>query len=143
MPGVSGTIAKAGKNARTLINSTTLLSNVSWEVAEEGDVIDDTGTEDAGYQHAITGTKKLTWRVDAFWDSAANAFASPPNIAFGAELTSCKQYLFANATGTITTGKYWDLGTVLITGVRNMSEVKGGVKYSFNAQTQSAYSPPS
>ena len=142
MPGVSGTAAVAGKHARSLVNGSTILSNVSWEVAQEGDVIDDTGTEDAGYQHAITGTHKLTWRVDAFWDSNVNAFGSPPNIAFGAELTSCRQYLLANATGTITTGKYWDLGTVLITSVRNTSEVKGGVKYSFNAQTQSAYSRP-
>jgi len=134
----------AGKNARIAIGaSPTYLSNVSWEITDSGDVIDDTGTEDGGWQHAITGTRVATWRVDAFWDSAANQHASPLSISFGATMQTCKQYVnAAPSTGAITTGKYWDLGTVLITEVRENSEVKGGVKLTFTARTQGSYAPP-
>ena len=136
------TLSAAGKNARTLIGST-LLSNVSWEITDAGDVIDDTGTEDGGYMRDLVGCKQVTWRVDAFWDANANQHASPLNVVFGATMQSCKQYLNANAaTASITTGKYWDLGTVLITEVRENSEVKGGVKLSFTAKTQGAYTAP-
>lgn len=135
------TKATSGKNARATLNGT-FVDVQSWEITESGDLIDDTGTEEAGYQHKTPGTRIATWRLDCFWDSAANQFASPLALTFGAELTTCKQYLNATANTTTPTGKYWDLGTVIINEVRNQTEVHGGVKLSFTATTQGTYTLP-
>jgi hypothetical protein len=133
--------ATSGKNARATFSGQ-IFDNVSWEVTESGDVIDDTGTESNGYQHATPGTRLATARVDAFWNASVNQFTSPPGIAFGTELTTSRIYLNANATGSITTGSNWNLGTCLVTEVRNMSEVHGGVKLSFTCRTQGSYTTP-
>jgi len=128
--------ATSGKNAKARVNSTGVLEIVSYEMNVTGDEIDDTGTESAGYQSSIPGTTRAIWTVNAFWNLAANQYITPLFITWGTELTSCKQYL------NDTTGKFWDLGTVIITDVRESTEVKGGIKLAFTAKTQAAFTPP-
>jgi hypothetical protein len=135
------TKATSGKNARATANGT-LIDVTNWEITWTGDLIDDTGTEEGGYQHKTPGTQIATWRVDGYWDASANQMTSPLNIGFGVELTTCIQYLNANAGTSVTTGKNWALGTTIVNEVRNSSEVHGGIKLSWTATTQGSFTPP-
>ena len=69
----------AGKNSRVRSSGQDLTAN-TWSATYNGIDLDVTNFESNGFDEGIKGVEKLTWSLDAAWNTAQNPNDDPPGL---------------------------------------------------------------
>jgi len=125
----------SAKNAQVRIG-TSVLTAKKWSVTPKTDALDITNFEGVGYGDYIGGIIDADISIEFDWDSAADSYANPPNLAPTAIVGPVKLYVNTTASA------FWNFPLALVVEAPQNAEVRGLITGSVTMKSKGTYTAP-